>query len=144
MTNNLNMATRTAPRSKTRIFATVHYFSQSTRGRVVDLSATGMALELDGPFAAAKGSRVKVQSEDLGFIEGVVQWQHMNRLGLQLKLFHQHAGAALFLFPFLPRRRETDTGPLIRSITMRGTNDAHFPVRRDLRRTSLTKNLSNG
>jgi hypothetical protein len=86
MTNNLNMATRTAPRSKTRIFATVHYFSQSTRGRVVDLSATGMALELDGPFAAAKGSRVKVQSEDLGFIEGVVQWQHMNRLGLQLKL----------------------------------------------------------
>jgi len=29
---------------------------------------------------------VKVQSEDLGFIEGVVQWQHMNRLGLQLKL----------------------------------------------------------
>ena len=72
MTNNLNMATRTAPRSKTRIFATVHYFSQSTRGRVVDLSATGMALELE--------------SEDLGFIEGVVQWQHMNRLGLQLKL----------------------------------------------------------
>lgn len=86
MANNLNLVTRAAPRSKTRIFATVHYFSQSAKARVLDLSATGMALELEGSFAAAKGSRVKVQSEDLGFIEGVVQWQHMNRIGLELKL----------------------------------------------------------
>ncbi len=27
-----------------------------------------------------------MQSEDLGFIEGEVQWQHQNRLGLQLRL----------------------------------------------------------
>ncbi|KXG86840.1 PilZ domain-containing protein [Agrobacterium bohemicum] len=86
MTGHLNMQNRSAGRSQTRIYGTVQYFNQSVRGRVVDLSATGMALELDGSFAAAKGSRVKVQSDDLGFIEGTVQWQHMNRLGLQLKL----------------------------------------------------------
>ncbi len=86
MTGNLSMKNRGADRSQTRIYGTVQYFNQSVKGRVVDLSATGMALELDGSFAAAKGSQVKVQSDDLGFIEGTVQWQHMNRLGLQLKL----------------------------------------------------------
>jgi hypothetical protein len=86
MTKNLDMPTRTASRSKTRIFGTVRYLNQSVEGRVLDLSATGMALELGGPFNAAKGSRVKVESEDLGFIEGVVQWQHMNRIGIQLNL----------------------------------------------------------
>ncbi|MFK0383254.1 MULTISPECIES: PilZ domain-containing protein [Rhizobium/Agrobacterium group] len=86
MTNNLNMPTRGAQRSRTRIFATVRYVNQATKARVIDLSETGMALELDGAFSAQKGSRVKVESEDLGYLEGVVQWQHMNRLGLQLKL----------------------------------------------------------
>lgn len=77
---------RGAERSKTRIYATVKYGNQSVRGRVVDLSATGMALELESAFAAAKGSRVNVESEDLGYIEGIVQWQQGNRLGLQLQL----------------------------------------------------------
>ncbi|WP_112964999.1 PilZ domain-containing protein [Agrobacterium sp. fls2-241-TYG-188a] len=86
MSGTLSTHKRGADRSKTRIFGTVHYVNQSVKGRVVDLSATGMALELEGPFAAAKGSRVKVQSEDLGHIEGIVQWQHRNRLGLQLQL----------------------------------------------------------
>ncbi len=86
MTGNMSMQNRGAGRSKTRIYGTVQYFNQTVKGRVVDLSATGMALELEGAFAAAKGSRVKVQSEDLGFIEGTVQWQHANRLGLQLQL----------------------------------------------------------
>lgn len=86
MTGNVNMQGRKADRSKTRIFGTVSYYNQSVSGRVVDLSATGMALQLDGPFAAAAGSRVKVESDDLGFIEGVVQWQRSGRLGLQLNL----------------------------------------------------------
>ncbi len=86
MTGNMSMHSRKADRSKTRIYGTVQYFNQSVQGRVVDLSATGMALELDGPFAAAKGSQVKVQSEDLGYIEGTVQWQQGGRLGLRLQL----------------------------------------------------------
>lgn len=86
MAGNIDMQTRRSNRSKTRIYGTVRYHNQSVEGRVVDLSATGMALELNGPFSAAQGSPVKVESEDLGFIEGTVQWQHMNRLGIQLKL----------------------------------------------------------
>ena len=64
MTGNLTIQGRGAIRSRTRIFGTVHYFNQSITGRVVDLSETGMALEL----------------------EGTVQWQHGNRLGLRLQL----------------------------------------------------------
>lgn len=86
MTGNMTMQTRSAKREQTRIYATVHYFNQSVAGRVVDLSATGIAIELQGPFTASKGSRVKIQSDDLGFIEGEVQWHHMNRLGVQLKM----------------------------------------------------------
>ncbi|NTJ42710.1 PilZ domain-containing protein [Agrobacterium larrymoorei] len=86
MTKTTAIRSRSADRSKTRIYGTVQYFNQSVEGRVVDLSSTGMALDLDGPFAAVKGSHVKVRSDDLGYIEGVVQWQQGSRLGLRLQL----------------------------------------------------------
>lgn len=86
MTGNIGMQNRGAERSRTRIFGTVRYVNASVLGRVIDLSATGMALELEAPLAAAKGSRIKVESEDLGFIEGTVQWQKGNRIGLRLQL----------------------------------------------------------
>lgn len=86
MTSSAKVQNRNAERSKTRIYGTVHYLNQTVSGRVVDLSATGMALELDGPFDAAKGSRVQVESEDLGYIEGMVQWHRGSRLGLKLEL----------------------------------------------------------
>lgn len=84
--NNLGMKTRGAERSKTRIYGTVRYYNQTVEGRVVDLSATGMALELRGPFNAANGSRVRIESDDLGFLEGTVVWTRGSRLGIKLQL----------------------------------------------------------
>ena len=86
MTNNLNMPTRTAQRSKCRFFGKVRYMTQATDMRVVDLSATGIALELHGPFHAAEGSRVRIESEDLGNLEGTVRWTRDGRVGVQLNL----------------------------------------------------------
>lgn len=86
MTNNLNMPTRTAQRSKCRFFGKVHYMAQATDMRVVDLSATGIALELFGPFHAADGSRVRIECEDLGNLEGTVRWCRGSRIGVQLNL----------------------------------------------------------
>ena len=85
-TNNLGMQTRSAKRVETRIYGNIRYYNQSVEGRVVDLSATGMALELGGPFSAAKGSRVRVESKDLGFLEGTVMWTRGSRIGLKLQL----------------------------------------------------------
>ncbi|MCB5204800.1 PilZ domain-containing protein [Neorhizobium sp. T786] len=84
--NNLGMSSRAAARTRTRIFATVRYYNQSARGRVVDLSATGMALELEERFNAADGSRVKIESDELGFIEGTVRWCRGSRIGIELHL----------------------------------------------------------
>ena len=84
--SNLDMTNRAAPRTKTRIYGTVRYFSQSAQGRVVDLSATGIALELAEAFAAANGSQVKIESEELGFLEGTVRWSRGSRIGIELHL----------------------------------------------------------
>ena len=84
--NNLRQATRAAERTRTRIYGTVRYVNQTARGRVTDLSATGIALELQDAFAASNGSRVKIESEELGFIEGTVRWCRGSRIGIQLEL----------------------------------------------------------
>lgn len=86
MQNNLAMTDRSADRSKTRIFGTVKYFGQESLGRVVDLSATGMALELQQAFSAGIGSRVTIDSADLGVIEGTIKWYRGSRVGIELKL----------------------------------------------------------
>lgn len=86
MQKNLDITTRKAERSKTSIYGTVRYYNQAAEGRVVDLSATGMALELRGPFHAANGSRVRIESDDLGFLEGTVVWTRGSRLGIKLQL----------------------------------------------------------
>jgi hypothetical protein len=77
---------RFAERTQTRIYATIKYFQQSSTAKVIDLSATGIALELDSPIHASTGSRVSVDSIDLGHITGTVQWCHGNRIGLKLSL----------------------------------------------------------
>lgn len=86
MQANLDIRTRSAPRSDCRIYGTVRHYNQEVRGRVIDLSATGMKLELGGPFTAASGSRVRIESEQLGFLEGVVVWCRGGRLGIKLQL----------------------------------------------------------
>jgi hypothetical protein len=83
LSKNIGMKSRSADRKKTRIFGTVKYYNQAMKGRVVDLSATGMALDLNGPFQAANGSTVKVESDELGILEGTVKWYHSGRLGVQ-------------------------------------------------------------
>lgn len=86
MQRNLDIKTRGAERNKTRIYGTVRYYNQLAKGRVVDLSATGMALELGEQFHAASGSRVRIESDDLGFLEGTVVWHRGSRLGVKLHL----------------------------------------------------------
>jgi hypothetical protein len=81
----LNMKTRSAQRRKTRIAATISYYSQSTKARVVDLSTAGLALDLGGSLPAALGSPVIIESEELGILEGTVKWSHNGRLGIQFR-----------------------------------------------------------
>ncbi|MCJ9754475.1 PilZ domain-containing protein [Neorhizobium sp. BETTINA12A] len=84
---NGRMKTRSAERKKTRILGTVRYFNQAVEGRVTDLSATGMALDLGGRvFHAADGSQVRVESQEFGILEGTVKWRRSGRLGVQFSI----------------------------------------------------------
>jgi hypothetical protein len=83
--NNLNMKVRSAPRRRTRISGTLKYYVQAVNGRVVDISTAGLALDLSAPFNAAPGSPVRIDSEELGVLEGIVKWSHGGRLGIQFR-----------------------------------------------------------
>jgi hypothetical protein len=85
LSKNIGMQTRSAPRKKTCIYGTVRYYDQTSKGRVVNLSATGLALDLGGPFHAAAGSPVRIESDELGILEGTIKWAHRGRLGIEFK-----------------------------------------------------------
>lgn len=83
MQNNLNMKSRSAVRRHCRLFGRVQYLTRETSGRIVDLSATGIALDLGGPFYGAAGSKVRVECDDLGSLEGTVRWLRNGRIGVE-------------------------------------------------------------
>lgn len=80
---NFDMKNRKASRRVTRIAGRVRYYDQAASGRVVNLSTAGLALDLNGPFCASAGSPVKIESEELGILEGTVKWSHRGRLGIE-------------------------------------------------------------
>jgi len=45
-----------------------------------------MGLALSARFGAASGSRVKIESDELGFVEVTVRWCSGNRIGIELHL----------------------------------------------------------
>lgn len=83
--NNLNMKVRAAPRRKARIAGTLKYYGQAISGRIVDISVNGLALDLNAPLGASVGSPVRIESEELGVLEGIVKWSHSGRLGIQFR-----------------------------------------------------------
>ncbi|MBO9627871.1 PilZ domain-containing protein [Shinella sp. WSJ-2] len=81
-----DMPVRGNDRSRVRIFANVQVMHQSSRARVVDLSPTGMAFDLEKPLQAMPGQMVTIESEELGRLSGTVRWYSNGRLGIQYKL----------------------------------------------------------
>ena len=103
LSKNIGMKSRSAARRKTSISGTVKYYNQATKGRVVNLSETGMALDLTGPFHAANGSTVKIESEELGILEGTVKWFHRGRLGIEFRPTSNAAAQVCSYFRFFYR-----------------------------------------
>ncbi|PKA43019.1 PilZ domain-containing protein [Rhizobium sullae] len=80
---NLNIITRKAERKYCRIFGKVRYLNNEVDVRILDLSITGVALEIRTPLHAASGSRVQIVAEDLGTLYGIIRWSHNGRLGIE-------------------------------------------------------------
>jgi hypothetical protein len=62
---------------------TIRYLSKTASGRIVDISPIGMALDLQTPIYAAAGSKVCVECDDIGAIDGVIRWNHSGRIGIE-------------------------------------------------------------
>ena len=81
--NNLKLKTRRSQRSRARIMGTVRYLTKEVVGRIVDISQSGVALDLQAPLSAAAGSKVRVECEDLGALDGIIRWIHNGRIGIE-------------------------------------------------------------
>jgi len=91
MKNNLGMTVRNEVRRNTRLIGTIKYLNRETEGRIVDLSAYGVAVDLAGSFLGAAGSRVRIECEEIGSLEGTVRWMRDGRIGIE---FSRNSNAA--------------------------------------------------
>ena len=74
---------RHTARHRTRIIANIRYGGHDRAGQVIDLSASGLAIQMERPLFASVGSRIFVISEALGMVEGSVKWSEGVRIGVQ-------------------------------------------------------------
>jgi len=84
--NIKDMPVRASDRSKVRIFVKVKVMHQESLARVVDLSPSGMALDLEKPIRILPGQIISMESEELGRLSGTVRWYNNGRVGIEYKL----------------------------------------------------------
>lgn len=80
---NLKLVTRRSQRKNCRLFGKVRHFGKEVNARILNLSESGIAVELQETLSAGSGSSVQIIAEDLGTLHGVVRWSHNGRLGIQ-------------------------------------------------------------
>ena len=85
MTGQRGMEARKSPRSPCRIESKVRYLNQQVDARVIDISRTGLALQLLGHLAAGTGSVVIIENEALGHVEAIVRWTRAGRVGVMFR-----------------------------------------------------------
>lgn len=84
--NSKRMTPRGSERSKVRIFGTVKVMHEAIRGRVADISASGMAIDLERPIKITPNQIISFDCKELGQLTGSVRWCNGSRVGIQYKL----------------------------------------------------------
>lgn len=108
--NNLNIKTRRAKRSHVRLFGTVRYFAKAVKGRIVDVSVDGIALDLSGPISADTGSRVRVECDEIGVLDGIIRWLRNGRVGIEFDPTSNASAKVAAYFRFF----HTEVKPVLR------------------------------
>ena len=80
------IAARSAKREPARFLCTITTMGQSARGRVVNLSETGLCVMLFERFQAPAGTKVIIMSPELGRIDGTLRWIRDSKAGVEFKL----------------------------------------------------------
>jgi hypothetical protein len=90
--------------------ATMTYLASSTPVKIADISTTGMAIDLAGPFRGTRGSKVRVECQELGALEGIIRWMRDGRAGLEFDASSNAAAQVTAYFRFFHK----ETVPVLR------------------------------
>ncbi len=76
---------RVSTRMQTKITGNVIWKTKSRNGVVVDLSEDGICFQFHSDIGLRTGDEVIIQSDELGFLNGVVRWTRGDRIGIKLQ-----------------------------------------------------------
>ena len=133
MTRNLKITARKTDRKNCRVFGHVKYLNSQVDARILNLSPTGAALEMKGPLHAASGSKVRIEAENLGLLEGVIRWKHNGRVGIQFdvnsnaraqissyfRFFHKEMRPVLAVRPLIRTAAKVERTPHLATSTLK-------------------------
>lgn len=71
-------------RSRIKLTGRVICRDKTSMGTVVDLSDAGMSLQLAYDITATQGQTVIIETEELGRLNGTVQWARGDQIGVRL------------------------------------------------------------
>ncbi|OLP61380.1 hypothetical protein BJF93_00050 [Xaviernesmea oryzae] len=74
---------RLDPRSNVRIEGQLRYRENKTRCAMLNLSDTGVCVQLRANIGVTQGVSVTVDSAELGLLTGVVQWTRGDQVGIR-------------------------------------------------------------
>lgn len=103
MIRNLKITARKADRKNCRVFGKIRYLNNQVDARILDISATGAALEVKAPLYAASGSKVRIEADNLGMLEGIIRWTHNGRVGIQFDVNSNARALVASYFRFFHR-----------------------------------------
>ncbi|MGO7161261.1 PilZ domain-containing protein [Rhizobium johnstonii] len=125
MTRNLKITARKTDRKNCRVFGHVKYLNSQVDARILDLSLTGAALEMKGPLHAASGSKVRIEAENLGLLEGIIRWKHNGRVGIQFDVNSNARAQISSYFRFF--HNEMRPVLAVRQLAKAGANSDRMP-----------------
>ena len=76
---------RKTDRVRCRIRGTIRFMLQKLDIIVLDISRTGMALQLQGWLDAKPGCVIEVETREFGMIQATVRWYRAGKMGIKIE-----------------------------------------------------------
>lgn len=73
---------RRAPRERSNVRVKVKYQGRELRGRLFDISTTGLGVEMTEAFFAPPGGQIVIESDEIGALQGTIRWRTNSRIGV--------------------------------------------------------------
>ncbi|MFZ2100941.1 MAG: PilZ domain-containing protein [Oricola sp.] len=91
---------RYARRHDTRMFVKIRNGVYERGAMVIDISNTGMGVEMHDIKDMKKGDRIEVHSEKLGHLNGQIRWVRGHRLGIHFDMNSNTAAKITAFFKY--------------------------------------------